>query len=140
MEIRTVFNTNLPALSRHLDNEQREYFWDFLSNHWKDMVEHHDKVDLVYLVARRLAQTLRSNSIRAFVEKLSQGTQKPSECKSDEKKLPTTGIGRYFKSIKMRIFRTMYIRLNSTFIHAPTNIGLLGTSFKRHPEIKRITG
>ncbi len=91
-EVRAVFNTHLPALSRHLENEQREYFWDFLSKHWKEMVEHHDKVDLVYLVARRLAQTLRSDSIRAFVEKISHRTQKPLECKSAEKESRGTTV------------------------------------------------
>ncbi|MBI4028542.1 MAG: hypothetical protein HY360_26380 [Verrucomicrobia bacterium] len=73
-EVRSVFNTHLPALSRHLDQEQRKYLWDFVSKHWKEMVEFHDKVDLVYLVARRLSQTLRSDSIRRFVEQLSRGT------------------------------------------------------------------
>lgn len=75
-EIRAVFKTHLPALSRHLEREQREYLWEFLTKHWKEMVEFHDKVDLVYLVARRLAQTLRSDSIREFVESIS---AKPAE-------------------------------------------------------------
>lgn len=86
-EVRAVFDTHLPALSRHLDDEQRAYFWDFLSKHWKEMPELHQKVDLVYLVARRLAQTLRSDSIRSFVEKISRETQKPED-NSPEKDTP----------------------------------------------------
>ena len=89
-EVRAVFDTHLPALSRHLDDEQRAYFWDFLSKHWKEMEELHHKVDLVYLVARRLAQTLRSDSIRSFVEKISGEAKKSSEgsCPDKEPLVP----------------------------------------------------
>ena len=74
-EVRRVLGTHLPALSRHLEEVQRSYMWDFVSTNWKEMAALHQKVDLVYLVARRLAQTLRGDSIRSFVSRISGKTQ-----------------------------------------------------------------
>lgn len=73
-EVRRVLATQLPALTRHLEEVQRSYMWGFVSNHWRDMSTLHHKVDLVYLVARRLAQTLRGDSIRSFVNRISQNS------------------------------------------------------------------
>lgn len=78
-EVRRVLGTQLPALTRHLEEVQRSYMWGFVSAHWKEMTAIHHKVDLVYLVARRLAQTLRGESIRSFVAGISRNTQKVDE-------------------------------------------------------------
>lgn len=66
-EIAGIFATGLPALSRHLEDEQRGYMWDFVSTHWREMEEAHDRVDLVYLLARRLARSLQRDAVRKFL-------------------------------------------------------------------------
>jgi DNA-binding response OmpR family regulator len=58
-EVKSVLDTRLPELSRHVENLQREYLWDFVSAHWKEFSGQHQKVDLAYLMAGRLASTLR---------------------------------------------------------------------------------
>jgi CheY-like chemotaxis protein len=68
-EIRKVFATGLPALSRYLENQQRQYMWDFVENHWKDFGSTHEKVDIAYLLARYLAMSLRGPMIRQFLQK-----------------------------------------------------------------------
>lgn len=58
-EVRFVLDTRLPALTRHIEEVQRTYMWDFVSAHWKEFSAQHQKVDLAYLMAGRLASTLR---------------------------------------------------------------------------------
>ena len=58
-EVRRVMDTKLPALTRHLENEEREYMWDFVSKHWREFESPHDQADLAYLLARRLALSLQ---------------------------------------------------------------------------------
>lgn len=65
--IKEVFETGLPRLIRHLENEQRSYMWDHISAHWQNFKSPYDKVDLSYLLARRLANTLERGSIRRFL-------------------------------------------------------------------------
>lgn len=62
-EIRAVFTTKLPDLSRHIAEVQREYMWGF-SAHWRQMETSHDKADVAYLLARRLALSLESEARR----------------------------------------------------------------------------
>lgn len=58
-EVQSVLSTRLPELSRYVENLQREYLWDFVSEHWTEFSNQHQKVDLAYLMAGRLASTLR---------------------------------------------------------------------------------
>lgn len=61
-EVRRVFATRLPALTRHLEELQRSYMWDFVSAHWKEFESArgaHEQSEIAYLLARRLALTLQ---------------------------------------------------------------------------------
>lgn len=60
--VRAVIETKLPELARHIDNVQREYMWEFVSTHWTKFESAHQRVDLAYLMAGRLASTLRMNA------------------------------------------------------------------------------
>jgi CheY-like chemotaxis protein len=77
-EIQGVFRTGLPALSRHIENEQREYMWDFVTNHWRDLDNSNHHADLVYLLARRLARMLQGDAIRSFVRKIANPSSVPT--------------------------------------------------------------
>lgn len=57
--VRGVMATHLPKLSRVIEDLQRDYMWDFVSAHWKEFDKKHQRVDLAYLLAGRLASTLR---------------------------------------------------------------------------------
>ena len=61
-EVRRVLATGLPALTRHLEEIQRSYMWDFVSAHWKDFPQPADQSDVAYLLARRLAITLETTA------------------------------------------------------------------------------
>lgn len=58
-EVKFVLDTRLPALTRHIEEVQRTYMWDFVSKYWNEFSAQHQKVDLAYLMAGRLASTLR---------------------------------------------------------------------------------
>lgn len=61
-EVQRVLGTQLPNLSRHLEELQRSYMWDFVSTHWKDFNNSNEQVDLAYLLARRLALSLEKEA------------------------------------------------------------------------------
>lgn len=65
-EIQRVLDTKLPAFTRHIEEIQRNYMWEFVSKNWHEIEESHHRVDLVYLLARRLAYFLRGDGIREF--------------------------------------------------------------------------
>lgn len=65
-EIQRVLDTKLPAFTRHIDEIQRNYMWEFVSKNWHEIEQSHHRVDLVYLLARRLAHFLRGDGIREF--------------------------------------------------------------------------
>lgn len=68
-EIRSVISTQLPALTRHIDEIQRSYMWDFVSTHWLEFETPQDQADLAYLLARRLASSLQKEA-RKMARKL----------------------------------------------------------------------
>jgi DNA-binding response OmpR family regulator len=74
-EVRRVLGTNLPTLSRHLEDVQRSYMWDFVSTHWKEFDTAHEQVDIAYLLARRLALSLQGEA-RRMAQKMA-GTSVP---------------------------------------------------------------
>lgn len=61
-EVRRVLGTQLPALTRRLEEVQRSYMWDFVSTHWKDFPQPADQADIAYLLARRLAIALEAEA------------------------------------------------------------------------------
>lgn len=61
-EVRRVLATRLPTLTRHLEELQRSYMWDFVSTHWKDFESSHKQADIAYLLARRLALNLQKEA------------------------------------------------------------------------------
>ncbi len=66
--IREVFDTKLPKLVRHIEEEQRKYMWETAQKIWtKDLVEGSSS-DLAYLLARRLANALSGDVVRSFLE------------------------------------------------------------------------
>jgi CheY-like chemotaxis protein len=54
-EVRRVLATQLPALTRQIEEIQRSYMWDFVSANWRQFDTAREKGDLAYLLARRLA-------------------------------------------------------------------------------------
>ena len=71
--LRSVFATGLPqvhrALQDHVDAVQRDYMWDFVSEHWGAFGAA-DKTSLAYFLARRLAHSLSGAAIDRLVEAL----------------------------------------------------------------------
>jgi hypothetical protein len=63
-EIKGIFATGLPSITRIIDETQREYMWDFVQRLWKEFKSSHEQGDLAYLLARRLALTLENKARR----------------------------------------------------------------------------
>lgn len=65
--IKEILQTQLPlinrALVRHVDEVQRDYMWEFVSNNWESFQVMKNKVDIAYLLARRLAATINKKRI-----------------------------------------------------------------------------
>jgi CheY-like chemotaxis protein len=68
-EVGKVLGTQLPTLSRRVEEMQRDYMWDFVNKYWKEFDSPHEQADLAYLLARRLALTLQQEA-RRFARKL----------------------------------------------------------------------
>ncbi|RUR39342.1 response regulator [Vreelandella populi] len=65
--VKSIFNTRLPHLVRHIQEKQREYLWDHVQNHWSNTDELKEDGELAYLLARRLSSSLTAESIRGFL-------------------------------------------------------------------------
>jgi CheY-like chemotaxis protein len=63
-EVRRVLATQLPALTKEVEEIQRSYMWDFVSTHWKEFDTAHEQADVAYLLARRLALSLQQEARR----------------------------------------------------------------------------
>ena len=61
-EVNKVFETKLPLLNRQIEELQRNYMWDFVSNHWQEFNSPHGYADLAFLLARRLALSLQEEA------------------------------------------------------------------------------
>jgi ActR/RegA family two-component response regulator len=72
--IQDIFRTNLPvvnkALIKHMDDIQRHYMWDFVSQNWDSFSDTQDKLEIAFLLARRLATTLNKQKINDLAESL----------------------------------------------------------------------
>ncbi len=75
-EIAGIIKTKLPTLSRYLEEQQRKYFWGFVEKQLPEDLND-GSVDLAYLMARRLAASLRAEFSKAAVEELGDGKPAP---------------------------------------------------------------
>lgn len=66
--IKEVLDTKLPKLIRHIEEEQRRFMWETAGKIWTDDLDKNSPSDLVYLLARRLANTLSGDAVRSFLE------------------------------------------------------------------------
>lgn len=64
--INEVLDTKLPKLIRHIEEEQRKYMWESAEKIWADDLDKSNPADLVYILARRLANSLSSDVVRSF--------------------------------------------------------------------------
>lgn len=78
-EVKKVLGTQLPRLSRDLEEVQRAYMWDFVSEHWQQFSTSKDQGDIAYLLARRLAI-----SLEGIAAKLAAAVGGSEECPPDE--------------------------------------------------------
>lgn len=66
--IKEVLDTNLPRLTRHIEEEQRRFMWESAEKIWAEDLHKDNPTDLVYLLARRLANALSGDVVRSFLE------------------------------------------------------------------------
>lgn len=66
--IKDAFDTKLPILVRHIEEEQRKYMWESAEKIWSEQPDKNAAIDLVYLLARRLANLLSGDVIRNYLE------------------------------------------------------------------------
>lgn len=66
-EIKSIFDTKLPLLIRHLEEEMRLYMWESIEQLWPED-EVADPNDIVYLIARRLGNLLQGDILRDFLK------------------------------------------------------------------------
>lgn len=64
--IKEIFDTKIPQLLRHLEEEKRSYMWDTLLNH-NHVLQGVDREEAAFLLARRFANVLESSSVRRFL-------------------------------------------------------------------------
>lgn len=64
--IKEVLDTKLPRLVRHIEEEQRIFMWESAEKIWADDLDKKNPTDLVYLLARRLANSLSGDVVRSF--------------------------------------------------------------------------
>lgn len=64
--IKYSFNTRLPSLIRYIKEQQRKYLWDHIESGDISPDDLSEEGEVAYLLARRLASSMASNSIRRF--------------------------------------------------------------------------
>lgn len=80
--IKEVFATKLIQLSRHIENQKREFMWDFVEKQWNSVKsELVSEGELAHTLARRLSDSLKKSAITFFSDKdsESQGVIHPIE-------------------------------------------------------------
>lgn len=75
-EIGELIKTRLPHLARYLEEQQRQYFWEFIEKNLPADLRD-GSVDLTHLMARRLAASLRAEFSKAATAEL--GGEQPAE-------------------------------------------------------------
>jgi len=66
--VKEVLDTKLPKLIRSIEEEQRKFMWESADQIWSEDLGKGNASDLVYLLARRLANTLSGEAVRRFLE------------------------------------------------------------------------
>jgi len=70
--LNTIFSTPLPSVNRalisHLEAVQRDYMWDFISEHWDTFRGVNNHAELAYLLGRRLSISLSQNGIKQLLK------------------------------------------------------------------------
>ncbi|WP_020191384.1 response regulator [Pseudomonas putida] len=64
--VKYSFDTKLPSLIRYIKEQQRKYLWDHVENGGISADDLSEDSEVAYLLARRLASSLSSSSIRKF--------------------------------------------------------------------------
>lgn len=72
-----IFETGLPQLIKHLEEEQRAYMWKHIESYWDAASTTYEKTDSVFLLARRLGNVLKRSSVEDFL--ISQNLIPPKE-------------------------------------------------------------
>lgn len=69
--LNSIFSTPLPSVNRalisHLEAVQRDYMWNFVSDHWSDFGAVNSHTELAYLLGRRLAISLSQTGIKQLL-------------------------------------------------------------------------
>lgn len=65
--VKEVLDTKLPKLIRHIEEEQRKFMWESAEKIWTEDLGEKSPADLVYLLARRLANALSGEVVRSFL-------------------------------------------------------------------------
>jgi CheY-like chemotaxis protein len=77
--MKELLKTKIPFINRelikHVEEVQRDYMWDFVTNNWGVFGSAEDKSCIAYLLARRLSKTLDSPEMKKFAERLSGCTE-----------------------------------------------------------------
>lgn len=86
-EVEKILSTGIPdlnrALIRHVEEQQRNYMWEFVANNYENFGDTDDKASLAYMLARRLAISLSGSGIESFIKELGE----TAEIKVDENKV-----------------------------------------------------
>jgi len=73
-EIKNIFELGVPNLHRaiikHVENQQRNYMWNFVANNIDVFGKTDDKASLAFMLARRLALSLSGSGIEQFISEL----------------------------------------------------------------------
>ncbi len=72
-EVKRVLETQLPWLTRYIEELQREYMWEIVSAHWREEKTAYENVDITYLLAKRIAYSLQKDA-RKMARKISRDT------------------------------------------------------------------
>lgn len=64
--IKYSFDTKLPSLIRHIKEQQRKYLWEHIESGGVSPEDLNEEGEVAYLLARRLASSMSSTSIRKF--------------------------------------------------------------------------
>lgn len=64
--IKEVLDTKIPKLIRHIEEEQRKFMWESAEKIWAEDLDRSNPADLVYLLARRLSNSLSGDVVRSF--------------------------------------------------------------------------
>ena len=83
--VQELFQTELPAVNRALlrliEDEQRQYMWDFVAKHWEALREEADPAAIAYLLARRLGRSMSGPGIARLAAELGAAPKPPAEGK-----------------------------------------------------------